>query len=148
MNVNHKNQNINASTTQIFKGETRPMLTKDEKMQKLISKGVEFLCNIAEREVPQNGKFARVYITLDIPDTNNQAIVHIAHDENQPDKQRRAVVSVHHKNADRLISQELFKGTKSEILDFLNNPLNNQEIIDEINTLSDATDEFYSSSGF
>ncbi|MCD7780279.1 MAG: hypothetical protein LUH05_06360 [Candidatus Gastranaerophilales bacterium] len=121
------------------------MLSKEEQMPLLIKKGAEILNQNAERQVPENGKFNRVFVAFDIPETQNEAIISIEHDELNPKESRRLSVGVHHNNKDRLFSNYILKGTKKEILSYLNNTDNHKEILDSVNNLSQKTDEYYSS---
>lgn len=142
--INSKFNSYNPSFSKTDKDKS-VMLNKDEKMKILVPTTKEVLTDIAEKEVPENGQFRKVFVSFDIPNSTNEAKLIIEQDETEPKTQRRLSVGVHHQNSDRLISNYLLKGTKKEIIDFLKDDNNNQEIIDAVNILSSKTDDYYSS---
>ena len=140
MNVNNNNISFNG----IVKGQQR--VSKNESTTDLlITKSREYLAQRAEREVPENGVFTRIFVAYDIPDTQNEAVIAIEHDEKEPKTQRRLSIGVHNQHSDRLFSNYVLKGTKEEILNFLNNKENQETIKTTISNLSKKTDEYYSS---
>ena len=140
---NYFNQsNINFSKTD--KGSTK-MYTYDEKMNILVPKTKEILADSAEKQVPENGLFRKVFVSFDVPDSDNTAILGIEYDEGEHKTQRRLFVGVHHNNSDRLTRNYLLKGNKEEILAFLKDPSNKEDIIKTVNHLSQKTNEYYSS---
>ncbi len=140
------NNNRNNYNIPFFgKKEDKPiMLDKTAKLNILVPKTKEVLCDIAEREVPENGQFRKVYVTFDVPETNNQAVLSIEHDAVEPKNQRRLSIGVHNKNSDRIISNFLKKGSKSEILEYLKDNGNMEQIIEAVNKLSNKTDDYNS----
>ena len=53
-------------------------------------------------------------------------------------------VGVQHKNSDRLTMNYILKGTKQEVIDYLNNSDSKNEIRKLIEYLSKKTDDYYS----
>ena len=140
MNVNNNNISFNG----IGKGQQR--VSKNESTTDLlITKSREYLAQRAEREVPENGVFTRIFVAYDIPDTQNEAVIAIEHDEKEPKTQRRLSIGVHNQHSDRLFSNYVLKGTKEEILNFLNNKENQETIKTTISNLSKKTEKYYSS---
>lgn len=140
MNVNNNNISFNG----IGKGQQR--VSKNESTTDLlITKSREYLAQRAEREVPENGAFTRIFVAYDIPDSQNEAVIAIEHDEKEPKTQRRLSIGVHNQHSDRLFSNYVLKGTKEEILNFLNNKENQETIKTTISNLSKKADEYYSS---
>lgn len=111
----------------------------------LVLKTREFLADRTEKEIPENGLFRKIFVAFDVPDTNNEALLLIEMDGEEPRTQRRLSIGVHHRNADRLTSNYVLKGTKKEIIEYLKDFSNQQFIIDTVKDLSDKTDEYYSS---
>jgi len=140
-----KNTDYNIKSSFGMAKENNKKLTNEEKMNILIPKCMEVLDNIAEREVPENGKFIRVYVNFDIPGTPNEGILAITHDDKNPKDMRVLSLGVHHKNSDRMISNFLKTGTKKEISDLLKDRDNFSRLIEMTNHLSDRTDDYYSS---
>lgn len=144
MNKINNNQNYINS----FHGSNKDkpvMLNKDERMKILIPECKKVLSDIAQREVPENGKFMRVYVDFEIPETMNKGIFTIEHDEKDPNKLRTLSLGVHHQNRDKLFSNYLLTGTKQEILDYLKDSANQDKLIETVNHLSEKTDDYYSS---
>ncbi|MBQ4077830.1 hypothetical protein IJD15_01445 [bacterium] len=141
------NNNYNKFNTQFSQaGKDSPiMLTYEQKMNILVPKTKEVLAETAEKQVPENGLFRKVFVSFSVPDTDNKALLGIEYDEAEPKTQRRLFVGVHHNNSDRLTQNYLLKGTKAEILEYLKDNSNQQSIIDSVNNLSKKTDEYYSS---
>lgn len=121
------------------------MLSKEEKMQILIPKGSDLLMQRMEREVPENGKFQKISVSFDIPDTQNKAQFLIEADAKDYKDQRILSIGVHHQNSDRVISNYMFKGTKQEIIDYLKDNSNFPEFTQTVNELSDSVDDYYAS---
>ncbi len=139
------NKNFNNNINQLsFKGDTNNM-SKDEQIIDYTHKCVNFLYDIAQREVPENGIFSKVYAGYNVPESNNQVIFYIEYNENNPKDLRRLVASCHHKNSDRLFYQNMFEGTKSQILDFIDEPDNFKYFLDSAKHVSNTVDEYYSS---
>ena len=144
MKINNTQHNINNNFRSLTK-DSKPVLSYDEKMNILVPKTKEVLVETAEKQVPENGLFRKVFVSFAVPDTDNKALLGIEYDETEPKTQRRLFVGVHHNNSDRLTRNYLLKGTKTEILEYLKDDSNQQNIIDSVNTLSKKTDEYYSS---
>lgn len=142
--VNNNNFNYVASFQAINKGKFR-MQEEKSPMDNLVAKTMEFLSDRTEKEIPENGLFRKIFVAFDVPKTKNEALLLLEMDGEKPRTQRRLSVGVHHQNADRLTSNYLLKGTKKEIIEYLNNKDNKKEIIDAVKKLSDKTDDYYSS---
>lgn len=141
--VNYKNNYI-ASFQAINKGKNE-MQEDKSKMDNLVAKTMEFLSDRTDKEIPENGLFRKIFVAFDVPKTNNEAMLILEMDNEDPRTQRRLSVGVHHQNADRLTSNYLSKGTKQEIINYLNNKENQAEITESVKKLSDKTDDYYSS---
>jgi len=142
--INNNNNNFIASFSGIKRNKPA-MLDKTAKMNILVPKSKEVLLGIAERAVPENGQFKKVFVSFRIPESQNEALLTIEHDSKEPKTQRLLSIGVHHQNSDRLISNFLLRGTKKEILTYLKDDKNSKIIIDYVNHLSDKVDESYSS---
>ena len=121
------------------------MPDRDEIIKKLTDMAVSYLRNVSERTVPENGKFANSFVTIELPESQNIALISIEPSAKEPKTQRILLVGVHNKYSDRIFSNYMFTGTKKEVLDYIDGGKNNSEIIDSINTLSKKADDFYSS---
>ena len=144
MDLTLNNININKNKP-LFKGDRLKLMSKDEKMLKLIDASIKYLNGTLEREMPENGKFAKVFVSFDIPNTNNEAILFAKYDEEEPVSKRRLILGVRHKNRDRLASAQLICGSKNDILEYLSNSQNKSEIKSLLENLSKNTDDYYSS---
>jgi len=129
---------------QMPQGEKKP-LSLEERLDKLFAKCKEAFVSELDRRLPQNGTFAQIGTALKIPGTNNVAILIISADSEDPKEKRNLQVGVKHQNSDRLISNYILNGTKQEIIDYLSNKKNDEEIKFLIKTLSKETDRYYSS---
>ena len=121
------------------------MLSKEEKMDILVPKCSDLLTKRAEREVPENGKFHRIFVAFEIPETQNETLFSIEPDAKDFKDIRRMSIAVHRKNSDRIISNYMFKGTKEEVLNYLKDEKNYAEFKQTVNSLSNSVDEYYSS---
>ncbi len=144
MNINNNYNNYNSSFSGIDKDKI-PMLSDDEKTNLLIEKSRDILYQRAEREVPENGKFRKIFVAFDIPQTQNEALITIEHDAIDPKTNRRLSVGVHRQNSDRITSNYIFKGPKKEVLDYLKNNDNQNELYKIVTDLSKSVDDYYSS---
>ncbi len=143
-NVNYFYNNISApKLLRAGRKEVTMNESNDNKIQKLITKGISILSDMIERYVPENNKFKKIFAAFDIPGTRNEALLSVSHDEIQPKDIRRFGVEVHHLNSDKFYSQYLYKGTKKEVLDFIQNSKNKEIIADSIEKLSNKVNEDY-----
>ena len=130
----------------IFKGQQKgvsKMNEKPETIDTLTNKLCEILSQRVCAEVPQNGKFSKISVTYSIPDTQNKARVSVEYDLINPKDGRRLCVSSFRNGSDRLVSSYVFKGTKQEILEYLNNSKSAEKILKTIKQLSDSVDNYY-----
>ena len=142
MNVNNNIQNYSIN---FGKTDRQMEPSKDEKLTFVLEKCKEILFDASQRRMPENGKFSKFSIGFKVPETDNQGVLIVDFDANNPKDSRILSLGVHHKNSDRLISNILKTGTKQEILEYLNCNDNLAELIKTTNHLSDKTDEYYSS---
>ena len=133
----------NIKTPHIFtnKEVKKPMRTKDEIIDLFIDKGTEHLANRAEREVPENGQFTHIFVAFDVPESENEAILEISHNPLDPKTKRNFSVNVHRKVSDMFVSQNLFTGTKKEMLEYLKNKDIQTNIASSVKELSASVDE-------
>lgn len=144
MQINNNDNNFNTNFSKANKDKPK-VLTYEQKMNILVPKTKEVLAESAQMQVPENGLFRKVFVTFSVPDTNNKAVLGIEYDENEPKTQRRLFVGVHHENRDAMVKNYILKGTKSEILEYLKDNSNQQNLIDTVNMLSTKADEYYAS---
>ncbi len=141
--INNSSNNYNTP----FSGTNKDkpvMLDKEEKMKILTSKTKEVLSQAAEREVPENGRFSRVFVTFSVPESDNKAVFSIIHDDVDYKDKRQLSICVHRQNSDRMFSNFIMKGTKKEIIEFLNDERNNEELKQIVEHLSVKADDYYS----
>ena len=134
-------QNINS-----FKGRNIYMdARKDKNIGLFATNGAKILAKKAQFEVPENGKFSKVGIIFNIPNTQNLAHYNIEYDELEPTNTRRFSIGATRKGSDRLTSAYLIKGTKQEIIDFLKNEDNYTKFQETLKQVSKETDDYFSS---
>ena len=117
--------------------------TNDNKILKLVSNCVENIQEKAEREVPENGKFTKLLVGFDIPESQNEAFIGIEHDEINPKDTRRVAIHARRQNTDKIFSNYIFKGTKKEILEYFKAPERKEEIYEIVKNLSSKVDSSY-----
>lgn len=127
--------------TEQSKGTTVKENLDDTALTSLTSTSLEYLHNRAEREVPENGQFRTVGAMFDVPSSDNEALISVAHDETDPKTQRLFRVGVRHQYSDKITSRILKNGTKQEILDYLKNPENLEEVKKNVLELSEFVDK-------
>ena len=113
----------------------------DEALTSLTSTSLELLHKRSEREVPENGQFRVVGAMFHVPASDNQALISVGYDETDPKTQRLFRVGVRHQNSDKITSRILKNGTKKEILDYLKNPENLEEVKKNVLELSEFVDK-------
>lgn len=94
----------------------------------------------SQREVPENGKFTPLSASYNIPNTNNRAMLSVEYDLLEPKTQRRIFAIACRKDSDKIVKSQLFKGSKSEILAYLNDNTNREKFINTAKKLSDSLD--------
>ncbi|MCD8024630.1 MAG: hypothetical protein LUE64_03770 [Candidatus Gastranaerophilales bacterium] len=120
------------------------MQDNEDKTQFLTRRCSEILAGRAEKEVPENGNFTKILVTFDVPETQNQASMVVECDALNPKDSRRVSVCARRKGSDRLTSIYMFKGTKKEVLDYLNNKENYPNFVNAVKDVSLSTDEYFS----
>jgi hypothetical protein len=140
MEINNKNISFNG----INKGQAK-VSEKGDVTNILVEKSRKHLLERAQREVPPNGPFTRLFVAFDIPNSLNEAVIAIEHDEKEPKTQRRLSIGVHHQYSDKVFSNYVLKGTKEDILNYLYDQENQESIKSTILNLSKKTDDYYSS---
>ena len=78
-----------------------------------------------------------------MPDSNNNGLLYIIPHPKNNKTERIFLIGVHHKNSDRLFSNEILTGTKKEIINFIKDSKNQKEITDTVYKLSKQSDSFY-----
>ena len=147
MNFNTSRNAMNTFSNKasiMSKEERLKQMTDDEKLQMFAPNAAKLLAKKAEYEVPQNGQFGKCLVSFDIPGTQNTAYYLIEHDVLEPKDQRRFSIGAIRNGCDRLTSTQLIKGTKQEILEFLQDEQNAQLFKDTLIKMSDSTDEYFS----
>ena len=120
-------------------------LVKKMELPEIITKSRAELTDMIERMVPENGKFYKVGVTFDIPNTFNEAILTVMHDAENPKNLRQLNVGIHHRNSDKLFSMYTQKGTNGDILNYLKQPNCESDILKQIKDLSKTMEDHYSS---
>lgn len=123
--------------------KTSKNIENDDEMLKLMNKCAKVLNDMAERQVPENNKFRKVFVAFDIPKTRNEALISISHDEIEPKNFRNVAVQVHNINSDKFYSKYIFKGTKNEVMNFIADTNNHKNILDTAMVLSKRVEEDY-----
>lgn len=112
-------------------------------IETLTAEVFEELSERAEKEVPENGKFTGISVSYLIPDSQNIGKCIIKYDPLNPKDSRRLYAGVNRAGSDRLVSVELLKGSKKDILNYLSKQENQKEVIENIKDLSKEVDEYY-----
>ena len=135
-------QNINS-----FKGGCRANMNsrKEKNIGLFAVNGAKILAKKAQFEVPENGKFSKVGIIFNIPNTQNLAHYNIEYDELEPTNTRRFSIGATRKGSDRLTSVYLAKGSKQDIINFLSDEENCSKIQETLRQVSQETDDYFSS---
>ena len=135
---NNYNTNFNG-----VNNDSNNAVENQDKMEILMNRLCEVLSERTENEVPENGKFSPISVSFSIPQTNNKAKAIVEYDALAPKNLRRLSFASHHANSDRLISTYVLRGTKQEIIDYLNNPQDQKKLVKLAGELSDSVDEYY-----
>ena len=145
MNVNNNNLNINNASFKSNSGEKPMTFERNTLMNTLMTKCKEELSSIGELQLPENGKFLRLSLGFEIPQSDNMGMFIVDYDPDEPRNKRILSVGVHHKNSDRMVSNIVANGTKKEILEYIKSQENTQELVDLVDELSKKTDDFHNS---
>lgn len=104
------------------------------------------LCDRAQYEVPQNGKFIPLSLEFEIPGTLNKGKYCVEHDEINPKDLRRFSIGAYRKGSDEIHKEYLGKiggMTKKELLEFLENEDNFELFRKTLKSVSDDVDNNY-----
>ena len=108
--------------------------THEEKMTILFQKVAEVLTEHAHPRVPERGSFRKAAVDAEIREEGWVATLGIE-ESYLSETERRVRLGVHNTGDDRLVSHYLFKGTKQEILTWLNSPEGLAQIIESCDHL-------------
>ena len=140
----NNNQNIDANAYRKQIIEKLAVMSDEEKIALFSMNAGGLLAQKAEYDVPENGKFTKSELTFKIPGTQNEAHYFIVHDPIEPKDQRRFSIGVTRDGSDRLTAIQLKKGTKKEILEFLQDKNNADLFKNTLMEASNSTDEYFS----
>lgn len=103
--------------------------THEQKMNQLFQKVAEVLTEHAQAKVPETGSFRKVAVDAEIGDEDWESTLGIE-ESYLSETERRVTLGVHKKDSDRLVSNYLFKGSKQEVLTWLESPEGLTQIIE------------------
>jgi len=136
-------KNLNNYNPIFSGGNNKEMPKRELNTAELAEKCTELLKDAAERQVPENDKFRKLFAAFYIPNSQFEVWISASHDEIQPKNMRRISVEVHHKNSDKFFSQYIYKGTKKEILNFLGSKNSQKTILEAVEQLHKRAEEDY-----
>lgn len=121
-------------------------IKKDGKNQMdfLTQRALEIFSQRVQNEVPENGKFSNLSVSWGIPDTQNKATVLVEADEINPKDLRRVLVASRRDGSDRLVTSYIFKGTKKEVLEFIQKEDTKEKVKETAFELSKKVDDMIS----
>ena len=108
--------------------------THEQKMNQLFQKVAEVLAEHATARIPETGSFRKVAVDAHIGEENWESTLGIE-ESYLSETERRVSLGVHTADDDRLVCNYLFKGTKQEILTWLNSPEGLAQIIESCDHL-------------
>lgn len=120
-------------------------MNAQERMEKIAINCQKAIDNLADRNIPENGKFEKFNIAFDVPETNYQGLITVEADRKMPENQRRLSVRIHNKHSDRFFTNYLFKGVKKEIIDYTQTEDFTKSLLSSVNQLVKSADDYYSS---
>lgn len=112
-----------------------------EKLKDFNQKTLAKIVENAEFQLAENGKCAPYVFYLNDSSSQNRIRYAIEYDPNEPKEQRIFSVGVSKLYNDKMAQVFLFKGTKKEILEYLNSEVAQDEIYETILKLSNKIEE-------
>ena len=104
-------------------------LTREEQLNKLFQAVAELLVKNAKEGVPEIGSFRKLTVRGGIKGMEYEGILGIEQSY-RVENERRVTLGVHGKGDDRLVSNYLFKGTKEDVMAWLESPEGLEQIIE------------------
>lgn len=120
---------------------TRTKLTREEQLNKLFQTVAELLVKNAKEGVPETGSFQKLTVGGKIKGADYESILGIEQSY-QAENERRVTLGMHRTGDDRLVSNDLFKGTKEEVLAWLESPEGLEQIIEAYKHLEARVKDF------
>ena len=120
---------------------TRMKLTREEQLNKLFRTVAELLVKNAKEGVPETGSFQKLTVGGKIKGADYESILGIEQSY-QAKNERRVTLGMHRTGDDRLVSNDLFKGTKEEVLAWLERPESLEQIIEAYKHLEARVKDF------
>lgn len=114
-----------------------------------VNKTADVLAQMVKEDVPESGKFNReTSVFFRVPEITQKPKTIVRYivecDEINPKDSRRLLIRVMRENSDSALNDYLLKGTKNEILEYLNEPKNRDEIKKRVEQLIKKSNDYYS----
>lgn len=116
-------------------------LTREEQLNKLFRTVADLLVKNAKEGVPESGSFQKLTVGGKIKGADYESILGIEQSY-QAKNERRVTLGMHRTGDDRLVSNDLFKGTKEEVLAWLESPEGLEQIIEAFKHLEARVKDF------
>lgn len=118
-------------------------------MNYFVNKTADVLAQMVKEDVPESGKFNReTSVFFRVPEITQKPKTIVRYivecDEINPKDSRRLLIRVMRENSDSALNDYLLKGTKNEILEYLNEPKNRDEIKKRVEQLIKKSNDYYS----
>lgn len=135
--INNLNNPYLAQSNKIDAQKTQ----KPQTLEEVCIDSMQKLAKRAEYEVPQNGKFYNVYEEFEIPDSRLEGQFSVIFDALNPKDLRAVYLGVSSKYSDEMHSYCEFEGNKQEVIEYLKDTSNIEELLKDIKRLSCSIDD-------
>ncbi len=118
-------------------------LTDEEKqqMRNLSRRVIEVMLRRTREEVPEKGSFMRISVSFDVVRSKNRAFMAVEEDELDKQNTRRVCLVVTRPGCGYMMSEYHFKGSKAEVLEFLQTEGLEEKLYDRFGEMSERWDE-------
>lgn len=112
-------------------------MTYEEQKILLIQKGKKIFRDNVEKKVPEEGPTQRVFVAFDYPGTGYEAFL-AAEEDHLNRNSRRVRVMMRPQGSGRVMSNYIWKGTKQELLRWLDQEERESELLKIFQDLADS----------
>lgn len=120
----------------------RNELTDEQKLDILIPKGMAVLREHVRQKMPETGRFQRVFVIFAYPGTGYEALLWVEHNVSEQGGNGRLTAAMREAGSDKVVQHYITKGTKDELMRWLNTSANGEELRSSYAQLKCSVDRF------
>lgn len=120
----------------------RKRQTDAQKLDILIPKAMDYICEQIQQKMPETGGFRKFFVCFTYPGTGYEALLWVEHNVSERDGNGRLTAGMREAGSDKVVQHYMAKGTKEELMQWLNTSANGAQLRSSYEQLKSAVDQF------